>query len=202
MNAGAVSESDLLPMQGIFMFKRIFLVAAAALSMPGLALAQAPDHAMSAKVQVKSDPANAVLGLWTTPKDKSRVRIYKAADGTYHGRITWLKQPDYPADFHNKSLAGKPKVDIHNPKKGLRSRPVLGMDVLTGFKYSPPNHDWRKGKCYDPEEGKTYNCRMWLKSHDVLMVRGYVWIFHKTQEWHRAQEPTPAATAPTAASVH
>ncbi len=194
-------------MQGIFMFKRILFVSASVVSMSGVAMAQAPNHAMPTNVQVKSNPANAVLGLWTTPNDKSRVRIYKAADGTYHGRIIWLKKPDYPADFHDKSLAGKAKVDIHNPKKNLRSRPVMGMDVLTGFKYSSSNHDWRKGKCYDPEEGKTYTCRMWLKSHDILMVRGYVWIFHKTQEWHRYTPPVPATspaatTAPAAGTKH
>lgn len=187
-------------MQGIFMFKRIFLVAAPVLAMSGIALAQTPDHAMAGTAQVKSDPSAAVLGLWTTPKDKSRVRIYKAADGTYHGRIIWLKQPDYPAGFHDKSLAGKPKVDIHNPKKDLRSRPVMGLDVLAGFKYSPSNHDWRKGKCYDPDDGKTYTCRMWLKNHDTLMVRGYVWIFHKTQEWHRYTPPV-AATSPAAGTT-
>ncbi len=187
-------------MQGIFMFKRILLVSASVLSLSGVALAQTPNHAMSTTAKVKSNPANAVLGLWTTPNDKSRVRIYKAADGSYQGRIVWLKKPDYPADFHNKSLAGKPKVDIHNPKKNLRSRPVMGMDVLTGFKYSPSNHDWRKGKCYDPDDGKTYTCRMWLKSHDTLMVRGYVWIFHKTQTWHRYNPPVPA-TSPASATV-
>ena len=166
------------------MFKRIFVVAAvSAMPVSGIAIAKTPGHAMSTTVQVKSNPANAVLGLWTTPNDKSRVHIYKTADGTYNGRIVWLKQPDYPADFHNKSLAGKPKVDIHNPKKNLRSRPVMDMDVLTGFKYSPSNHDWRKGKCYDPEEGKTYTCRMRLKGDQTEMVRGYVWKRHKTQEW-------------------
>ena len=184
------------------MFKRIFVVAAvSAMPVSGIAIAKTPGHAMSTTVQVKSNPANAVLGLWTTPNDKSRVHIYKTADGTYNGRIVWLKQPDYPADFHNKSLAGKPKVDIHNPKKNLRSRPVMDMDVLTGFKYSPSNHDWRKGKCYDPEEGKTYTCRMWLKGDHTLMVRGYVWIFHKTQEWHRYQQPAPATSAAPAATV-
>ncbi len=184
------------------MLKHLFLVSAVlVLPVSGVALAKTPNPAASATAGTKTDPANAVLGLWTTPNDKSRVRIYKAPDGKYQGRIVWLKKPDYPAGFHDKSLAGKPKVDIHNPKKELRSRPVMGMDVLTGFKYSPSNHDWRKGKCYDPEEGKTYTCRMWLKSHDVLMVRGYVWIFHKTQKWHRYTPPA-SATVPAAGTRH
>lgn len=162
---------------------------------------QAATNAMPATTKAMpaakpADPAAVVTGLWVTPNDKSRVRIYKAADGKYDGRIVWLKQPDYPADFSDKSLAGKPKVDRHNPDKSLRSRPVLGLDILTGFQYSPSDHDWRKGKCYDPEDGKTYTCRMWLKDDDTLMVRGYVWIFHKTQTWHRYVPPPASAGAP------
>jgi|GEM_PF-154808 len=188
-----------------FMFKRFQILGAALLLIPGAAMAQAPattSTAMSPGPATNASPGMAVAGVWRTPDDKSLVRVYRNPDGTFDGRIVWLKKPIYPQDYKDKSLAGRPKVDIHNPDKKLRSRPVLGMDVLTGFKYSPADHDWRKGKCYDPEEGKTYTCRMWLKDHDTLMVRGYVWIFHKTQEWRRAQEPTPPATAPTAASVH
>lgn len=180
------------------------LIVGAVLLLTPLALraqsSAAPAAAPAAMTQ--AGPAMAVAGVWKTPNDKSLVRIYRDHDGNFDGRIIWLKQPTYPQDYKDKSLAGKPKVDIHNPDKTLRSRPVKGMDVLTGFKYSPSDHDWRKGKCYDPEEGKTYTCRMWLKDAGTLMVRGYVWIFHKTQEWHRAQAPMPAATAPPPATVH
>src|SRR6056297_2183642 len=105
------------------MLKRIFAVfAVLLLPLSGVVLAKTPTPGTSTTAGAKSSPANAVLGLWTTPNDKSRVRIYKTADGKYQGRIVWLKQPDYPANFHKKSLAGKPKLDIHNPKKVLRSR--------------------------------------------------------------------------------
>lgn len=197
MNFRVVSESSGIIIQGISMFKRVLLAAGSVLLVSGIALAQPPVGTKAPATESKAGPGSVILGLWTTPHDKSRVRIYKASDGTYRGRIIWLKKPDYPAKFHKKSLAGKPKVDLHNPKKALRSRPVMGLDVLTGFKYSPKNHDWRHGKCYDPEEGKTYTCRMWLKSPDTLKVRGYVWIFHKTQVWHR-YAPAAATAAATA----
>lgn len=179
--------------------KRLQILSAVLLLIPAGALAQSPaSTAMSAAPAAGAGPSMAVTGVWRTPNDKSLVRIYRKPDGTFVGRIIWLKKPTYPPDFKNKALAGKPKVDLHNPDKKLRSRPVMGMDVLTGFKYSPAHHDWRKGKCYDPEEGKTYTCRMWLKNHDTLMVRGYVWIFHKTQTWHRhVPPPTTAGAAAT-----
>lgn len=196
MNRGTVPESLAITLGNHAMFKRLPIFSAVLLLLSGAALAQAPaTAAMPATQATKAGPAMVVAGLWTTPHDKSLVRIYRSRNGTFDGRIVWLKQPTYPPDFKNKALAGKPKVDLHNPDKKLRSRPVMGMDVLTGFKYSPSHHDWRKGKCYDPEEGKTYTCRMWLKNHDTLMVRGYVWIFHKTQTWHRRIAPPAAATA-------
>ncbi|WP_455384407.1 DUF2147 domain-containing protein [Acidihalobacter prosperus] len=130
--------------------------------------------------------SDAVVGTWVTPNDKSHVIIQRQADGSYAGRIVWLKQPDYPADFENPALAGKPKIDRHNPKPDLRARPVLGLDVLKGFRYQPAQNNWDHGSCYDPEGGKTYNCKMWLTDGGKkLYVRGYVWIFHKTQVWTR-----------------
>jgi uncharacterized protein (DUF2147 family) len=130
--------------------------------------------------------ADAVAGSWATPNDKSHVLIERQADGTYAGKIIWLKQPDYPAGFEDPALSGKPKVDRHNPTPSLRDRPILGLDVLREFRYQPAQNNWDKGTCYDPEGGKTYNCKMWLTDAGrKLYVRGYVWIFHKTQVWTR-----------------
>src|SRR5699024_5058198 len=126
------------------------------------------------------------------------VKIQREPNGEYSGTIIWLKQPKYPADYDNEALAGKPKVDIHNPKESLRSRPVMGMKVLTHFKYSADDNNWHDGSCYDPTDGKTYDCKMWLKEGSdgqTLKVRGYVWIFFKTQTWHRYEPPKPAVPA-------
>ncbi|MDN5863877.1 MAG: DUF2147 domain-containing protein [Gammaproteobacteria bacterium] len=198
------------------MFRR-FLLFSTLLAIPGFALAQAPaaktapmpvmpaasmsapatpDASTPATPVATPRPADAVNGLWVTPDGKSHVKIFLADDGTWSGKIVWLKEPNYPADYENQALAGKPKVDIHNPDESLRSRPLLGMVVLTDFKYFPKDKDWHDGKCYDPEEGKTYDCKMWLEDHGkTLKVRGYVWIFFKTQTWHRYQPKAASAPA-------
>ncbi|MEJ2481295.1 MAG: DUF2147 domain-containing protein [Acidihalobacter sp.] len=135
--------------------------------------------------------ADGVAGTWATPNDKSHVTIQRQADGSYAGRIVWLKRPEYPADFKDPALAGKPQVDRHNPTPALRSRPVLGLDVLKGFRYQAAQNNWDHGSCYDPEGGRTYNCKMWLTDGgSKLYVRGYVWIFHKTQVWKRLSAPS------------
>lgn len=160
--------------------------AGAVVLLVGIAALAAP-----APPSVSAAPANRVVGIWVTPKGASHVRIFRER-GRFVGRIIWLKQPDYPSSFHNRSLAGGPKVDLENPKPALRDRPVMGLEVLRGFRYQPRKHDWRDGRCYDPKTGKTYHCRMWLKDHgNVLKVRGYVWIFHRTETWHRFRGRPP-----------
>lgn len=183
------------------MFNR-FLFVGALLLLPGLALAQAPTQTTSASTAMtaapQTGPGSAIQGVWVTPDSKSHVRIYRTSDGTFNGKIIWLKEPAYPSNYKNRALAGKAKVDIHNPDKSQRSRPVLGLDVLRHFKYVPSKDSWHDGSCYDPEDGKSYTCTMWFEKDDhgekVLKVRGYVWIFHKTQTWHR-YTPTPPANS-------
>lgn len=179
-----------------------FLLAGVLLALPGLALAQSPTPATATSTTTaaagQTGPGSAILGVWVTPDNKSHVRIYRASDGTFNGKIIWLKEPAYPSNYKARALAGKPKVDTHNPDKSRRSRPVLGLDVLRHFKYVPNKNSWDDGSCYDPEDGKSYTCKMWFEKgkqgQKALKVRGYVWIFHKTQTWHR-YTPTPSAAS-------
>jgi uncharacterized protein (DUF2147 family) len=45
--------------------------------------------------------------------------------------------------------------------------------------------EYEDGTILDPKNGKVYDCKIWLDSADKLMVRGYVGIFFRTQEWIR-----------------
>ncbi len=173
----------------------------------GVLMGSLPVFAAQPAPITSAQPAAMVTGVWVTPNNKSHVRIYRGADGKFYGKIIWLKQPDYPANYKVKSLAGKPKIDRHNPDKRLRDRAVLGLNILTGFQYLPKQHAWGKGKCYDPTKGKTYNCRMWFTGNGKdLKLRGYIWIFYRTETWVRYQAPknqaTPTAPIPqTAATI-
>lgn len=120
--------------------------------------------------------ANDVVGTWVTLEGKSHVQITKAGNH-YNGKIIWLKVP-----LRN----GKPKMDDKNPKAALRSRPLLGLQVLQGFVFK--NGEWVNGKIYNPEDGKTYSCQMKLKNANTLEVRGYVLgmtMLGKSQTWTR-----------------
>jgi uncharacterized protein (DUF2147 family) len=139
--------------------------------------------------------ADSVVGIWLTEGGKSKVQVVRSGSG-FVGRIIWLREPNYtPADrngyLHDKSdseyrqLLGKPKRDGLNPDESKRTRPVLGLAVLNGFKYSGDGV-WESGTIYNPEDGKTYNCKMTLQG-TRLDVRGFIGIslFGKTTAWTR-----------------
>jgi uncharacterized protein (DUF2147 family) len=57
---------------------------------------------------------------------------------------------------------------------------------LSGFKFAGDNL-WEDGTIYDPENGKTYRCKITLESPNRLNVRGFVGIslFGRTTVWTR-----------------
>jgi uncharacterized protein (DUF2147 family) len=110
--------------------------------------------------------ADKVVGFWLTEKETSQVEIYKAEDGKYFGRISWLEELNEN---------GKPKVDEENPDDVLKSRPVLGLNILEGFDYNQEDQEWENGSIYDPDNGKTYDSYMWFDDDaNVLNIKGFV----------------------------
>lgn len=141
----------------------------------GLALTASPASA---------DEANAILGHWSTPEDKSKIEIFKCGD-RYCGRIASLKEPTYPLD-DPKGMAGQAKVDRNNPNVDLQARPIVGLLLMEGFAYSGSSV-WEGGTIYDPENGKSYKCKVTLAAPDRLEVRGFIGIslFGRTSLWTR-----------------
>ncbi len=125
-----------------------------------------------------------ILGLWSTTDNNSRVEIFKCGDN-YCGKIVELKNPNYSAN-DKRGMAGQPKVDRNNPDPDLKTRPLLGLQVLEGFGYSGENV-WKGGTIYDPDNGKTYKCKMTLTDPKRLEVRGFIGIswLGRTEVWTR-----------------
>ena len=121
--------------------------------------------------------ADDIIGNWlTTGKEPAKVQIYKSGE-KFYGKITWLKNP---------TDNGRQKVDINNPDKAKRNNPVIGLVILTGFKFNDYD-EWRGGNIYDPESGKTYSSYLYLKDINTLKLRGYVGIslLGRTETWTR-----------------
>ena len=118
-----------------------------------------------------------IVGLWDA--GESHVEIYSCGD-LLCGRIAEL---DEPLDKE-----GKPKLDDNNPDPALRSRTILGMDLIAGFSRAG-KRKWEDGTIYDPRDGKTYKCVMKLQRDGTLKVRGYVGVplLGKTVVWTRVE---------------
>ncbi|MGD1846291.1 MAG: DUF2147 domain-containing protein [Salibacteraceae bacterium] len=127
---------------------------------------------------VSAQKADDVVGVWKTQNGKSHIKIFKK--GTkYYGKIIWLQEPN--------NEDGNAKKDKNNPEESLQSRPLMGMELLTGFSFDGDD-EWEDGKIYDPESGKTYSCVMVLDEGE-LEVTGYVgfsWI-GRTVRWTRVK---------------
>lgn len=121
--------------------------------------------------------ADDILGTWLTEGGKSKVVVTKV-DGKYYGKIIWLKTPNRD---------GKPKKDIHNEDEPLRSRPILGMNVIAGFEWD--DDEYEDGTIYDPENGKLYSCVITFTDKNTLDVRGYIGfsLIGRTTVWTRVK---------------
>jgi uncharacterized protein (DUF2147 family) len=129
-------------------------------------------------------PGDAILGIWHTTDDKSKVEIFKR-EKQYCAKIISLKEPNWPTN-DKEGMGGKPKNDRNNPDPKLRDRPIVGIQFMSNFVHAGKNR-WTDGRIYDPEVGKTYKCNMTLVSTNKLEVRGYVGIslLGRTVEWMR-----------------
>lgn len=75
-------------------------------------------------------------------------------------------------ELHGEVIAmRKPRADRKNPDPLLRQRPVIGLQVLSDYRYR--RGLWR-GKLYDPTSGRTFSSYLKLDSDGNLRVRGYV----------------------------
>ena len=88
--------------------------------------------------------AQGVEGKWKLSDGTAIVEVYKVGDD-YNGKIVWLKNPT-EAD-------GTPAIDDKNPDKKLRSRKLIGLNMLSGLKKSKKGYSG--GTIYDPGNGKT-----------------------------------------------
>ena len=114
--------------------------------------------------------AQDVIGKWVTEGGDSQVEIYQNGD-KLDGKIVWLKK-------------GDGQLDDHNPDKSMRSRKLVGTNILTGL--TKKGDKWEGGKIYNPKNGKTYKCSIWLEGNN-LKVRGYVAMFYETQVWTKGE---------------
>jgi len=125
-----------------------------------------------------------ILGVWYNSEKDAKIEIFKC-DNKYCGKIVWLKVPNYTEDSKD-GVPGTPKLDHNNPDPSLKSKPILGLEIVHDFVYIGDS-TWVGGKVYDPKNGKTYSGKMTLIMPNQLDLRGFIGIslFGRTTTWTR-----------------
>ncbi len=120
------------------------------------------------------------IGVWATAGNDSHVKIERCG-ANLCGTIVWLKDP--------LGDDGKDAVDSNNPDPAMRSRKLVGLQLLRGFQQTDDPNFWKNGKIYNPEDGRSYSCNLTVQDQNTLRVRGYIGfsLLGKTQIWNRVQ---------------
>ncbi|MBB3347410.1 MULTISPECIES: DUF2147 domain-containing protein [unclassified Sphingomonas] len=124
-------------------------------------------------VAAPADAATPIAGRYLT-QDGAGVVTVGPCDGSVCGRLTTIL----------KKRPGAPDTDVNNSDAALRSRPILGLPILSGF--TDEGKDWR-GKIYDPRNGKTYKSIVARNADGTLNVKGCIAFFCQTQVWKPAK---------------
>src|SRR5512145_2684611 len=123
--------------------------------------------------------ADKIVGIWVPAKGTSQVRIFKATNGKYYGKVEWLETE-------------KDKLDVNNPDPAQQNKKILGLMILKDFSYNAEKKRWEGGTVYDPDNGKTYDCFMWFDGDDNKMtLKGYVLgmkFVGRAEDWTRETE--------------
>ncbi len=130
-----------------------------------------------------SDPAPRIEGRWLTDDRKAVITI------AHCGRdiCGWI------SEIFDKGPA-VPGTDIRNPDPRLRTRPLIGLPVLTGFRWS--DNVWKNGRAYDPKTGKKYRSTLKVQGADRLIVTGCVLFLCESKYWSRVRAAAPAGEHP------
>lgn len=135
----------------------------------------------------KENHASDINGYWINDSKTIIVKIYNDEKSLTKGKVVWLKD--------SLDALGNEKRDVRNSNVNLRSRKIIGTDILYGYKYDAKDHEWENGTIYNFENGTEYHGKMWIDKEDRLYIKGYWWWFwflSKTKHWERTHFGAPA----------
>ena len=90
---------------------------------------------------------DAILGTWITAAGNCKIEIYKQSE-EFKAKIVWLKEDKNGMSDY---------TDKKNPDHALRTRKLLGMDVVNGLHYDPEENEYVDGVIYDARNGKKWD---------------------------------------------
>lgn len=138
------------------MRQRLAALVTAAVMLPGVSSAQTAGDA---------------FGVWRHPENGSHVEMYKCGENLCAKIV---------------KVVDAQKTDDKNPDAARRSRPVVGLVIMSGAKKTAAN-SWA-GSIYNRADGGTYSGTITVKSKDALDLAGCTAIILcKTLTWTRVK---------------
>lgn len=108
-------------------------------------------------------------GYWKMEDGNFILEIEKDDNGIYNGHTVWLKNPTFPKGDKDE---GKLQVDRNNCDPELRDRPVLGLEIISGFRLH--GEKLSDGWIYDSWHGNRYYGSASIEDKDTLNLKGSV----------------------------
>jgi uncharacterized protein (DUF2147 family) len=117
----------------------------------------------AASASAETDGRAGVYGFWES--EKGTVFSISEKDGLLQAEVVAMR---------------KPRLDKKNPDTQLRTRPVIGLQVLSDYEFK--RGTWR-GRIYDPGSGNSFKSYIKRGDDGDLRLRGYVGfsLFGKTE---------------------
>ena len=113
-------------------------------------------------------------GTWRLDNGKVTVKVVQCGEEVC-ANIVALKEPTYKY--------GTPKIDKYNKDPSLRSRPLLGLPVLSDMK--PTGDSSWAGNIYNADDGRTYTATMTLNGSTMKLKGCVASIFCKTNTFKK-----------------
>lgn len=114
-------------------------------------------------------PCDKICGKWISAEKNCIVQVYKTGN-EFEAKLVWFNDAD------DKSRPMNVRTDYRNTDKSLRSRKLIGMEVLDNLTYNPDSNSWENGVIYDAKSGHKWSSIASLTSTNTLKVTGY-WHF-------------------------
>ena len=124
--------------------------------------------------------ANRICGKWESTEKNLIVEVYPYKN-TFKAKMVWF------TGGVSKAKPMETITDIKNPDPALRSRKVLGLDVVENLTYNPKSDSWEGGKIYEVQSGKYWSAAAYIDKTGLLKVKGYwkVKLLGKTMTFKR-----------------
>ena len=114
-----------------------------------------------------------LFGYWLTP---GSIVLIKKCDKHLCAKIETI--------FVEEGRDPKLILDENNKNKSLRSRTIVGINVLSGFSIDDTEQkNFKDGKVYDPRRGREFKANIYLKEDGSLKVEGCLAFICDDEEW-------------------